>query len=269
MQSQKYALQFFVVGFFACIALIMACSEDSGVDAHTHSASDINSGLLANARLNMGPGNGLDADTVDGMEASAFLTGAHTHAGADITSGTVANARLNMGSGNGLDADTVDGQEATAFAAASHTHTPPSPILWVGGSSTGDTTTGAYVTYPLDTVTNDTSGGYFTVNAGGTITINTAGYYRISAWTNADVLSTTCNFEGRIQLNATPVFHTQNDAPMGNAGTSITHTHVMRYLGYCSSGDTLNIEYRTQYAGNNFVASGNGLSGATIEYVGP
>jgi hypothetical protein len=39
---------------------------------HVHSGSDITSGKIANARLNMGHGEGLDADTVDGMHASEF-----------------------------------------------------------------------------------------------------------------------------------------------------------------------------------------------------
>jgi hypothetical protein len=35
--------------------------------------------------LDMGSGNGLDADTVDGLEASAFATASHTHTESDIT----------------------------------------------------------------------------------------------------------------------------------------------------------------------------------------
>jgi hypothetical protein len=35
--------------------------------------------------LDMGSGNGLDADTVDGLEAAAFATASHTHVEADIT----------------------------------------------------------------------------------------------------------------------------------------------------------------------------------------
>ena len=50
----------------------------------------------------------LNADTVDGSDASAFAAASHNHAGTDITSGTISNDRLNAGSGNGLDADTVD-----------------------------------------------------------------------------------------------------------------------------------------------------------------
>jgi hypothetical protein len=44
-----------------------------------------------------GPGSGLDADTVDGNEASAFAAASHTHAASDITSGNLAWARLPSG----------------------------------------------------------------------------------------------------------------------------------------------------------------------------
>jgi len=62
-----------------------------------------------------GAGSGLDADTVDGSEASAFAAASHAHAATEITSGKLANARLNTGTGNGLDADTVDGYEAATL----------------------------------------------------------------------------------------------------------------------------------------------------------
>lgn len=130
MNSHGKSVQLIAVGFFCCIALIMACSEDDDVDSHAHSALDITSGTLANARLHMGSGNGLDADRVDGLEATAFATAAHNHDGTDIDSGTVPNARLNTGSGNGLDADTVDGLEAAAF------------VLKAGDAMTGNLTMG-------------------------------------------------------------------------------------------------------------------------------
>jgi hypothetical protein len=266
MQDQKYALQFFVVGFFVCIALVMACSEDSSVDPHTHAASDINSGLLANARLNMGTGNGIDADMVDGLEASAFATTTHGHSGADITSGKIDNARLNTGSGNGLDADLLDGQEASAFAPSSHTHTLSSPILWIGGSSTLDTTVATYVTYPLDTATHDTSGGYFTVNANGTITINTPGYYRINTWSwVSSSAGGGNNMVAHIRKNTAIVARSR----VSNGGT-FTATQTMTYLGLCSAGDTLDVQYWMQLGpGFNYNWVSNGDSGVQIEYVGP
>jgi len=115
--------------------------------AHTHSGSDITSGTVAAARIAStiardneimpavlagdGSGSTLDADTLDGMESSAFLTGAHTHSGSDITTGTVADARIAFtiardaeimgevlagdGPGSGLNADMVDGTHASGF----------------------------------------------------------------------------------------------------------------------------------------------------------
>ncbi len=72
--------------------------------------------------LNMGHGNSINADMVDGKHASNFATVSHPHSGVDITSGKISNARLNMGSGNGLDADLVDGKHAGNFATSSHNH---------------------------------------------------------------------------------------------------------------------------------------------------
>jgi len=46
---------------------------------------------------NDGAGSGLDADTLDGNQATAFATASHTHAATDITSGTIATARLGSG----------------------------------------------------------------------------------------------------------------------------------------------------------------------------
>lgn len=79
-----------------------------------------------------GASSGLDADLLDGNEATAFAAASHAHSGADITSGTVADARIdsaitrdsevmsivlaNDGSGSGLDADTVDGAHLDTLA---------------------------------------------------------------------------------------------------------------------------------------------------------
>jgi hypothetical protein len=123
--------------------------------SHAHSGDDITSGTVAEARIdasiardseimptvldNDGTGSGLDADQLDGHQASAFAGAVHNHSGQDITSGTVAEARIdasiardseivpavldNDGTGSGLDADQLDGQHASAFAGASHDHT--------------------------------------------------------------------------------------------------------------------------------------------------
>jgi hypothetical protein len=76
-----------------------------------------------NAPLKVNAGAGkvtnLDADKVDGREASSFAGASHEHAGEDITSGTVEADRVEDGSGSGLDADTLDGLDSTVLGAAS------------------------------------------------------------------------------------------------------------------------------------------------------
>ena len=73
----------------------------------------------------------LNADEVDGQDASSFAASTHTHAGEEITSGTLAEARIDDslardgevmttvqagdGSGSGLDADRLDGKDSTDF----------------------------------------------------------------------------------------------------------------------------------------------------------
>jgi microcystin-dependent protein len=112
-------------------------AHDTNAAAHANlqlSAGQITGGTLNNARLSMGSGGGIDADTVDGLHASAFATpgdvaaattthdtNAAAHANlqlsaAQLTSGTLNNARLSMGSGGGIDADLLDGLDSTAFA---------------------------------------------------------------------------------------------------------------------------------------------------------
>jgi hypothetical protein len=73
----------------------------------------------------------LNADEVDGRDATSFAASTHTHSGGDITSGTVSEARIDDsvardveilptvqagdGSGSGLDADHLDGKDSSAF----------------------------------------------------------------------------------------------------------------------------------------------------------
>lgn len=56
---------------------------------------------------------GIDADTLDGLDSTAFALVSHSHAPGDISP---------QGSGSGLDADLLDGMNATAFASVSHAH---------------------------------------------------------------------------------------------------------------------------------------------------
>ena len=73
----------------------------------------------------------LNADEVDGKDASSFAASAHAHSGEDITSGTVSEARIDDsvardgeilptvqagdGAGSGIDADEIDGIDSGAF----------------------------------------------------------------------------------------------------------------------------------------------------------
>jgi hypothetical protein len=94
----------------------------------------------------------LNADEVDGKDASSFAASTHTHSGEDITSGTISEARIggsiardgeivptvkaSDGDGSGLDADQLDGLDSTTFGIATqhnrqdleHCYTPaPNP----------------------------------------------------------------------------------------------------------------------------------------------
>ncbi len=92
--------------------------------SHNHSASDITSGTIDDARIPSGIAR-------DSEVAASYSPLGHSHSASDITSGTIDNARLNMGSGSGLDADTVDGGH---FSEGTWT-----PSLTFGGGSTGMT----------------------------------------------------------------------------------------------------------------------------------
>ncbi len=76
-----------------------------------------------------GAGSGLDADRVDGIDASGLLArSAHT--------GTQAPATISpQGSGSGLDADRLDGKDAAAFALNPHTHQCTKYMSLPGGQS--------------------------------------------------------------------------------------------------------------------------------------
>ena len=96
----------------------------------THVVIDV-LGYFSPLTLSDGPGSGIDADTVDGLHASAFAAASHAHPGEAITSGTVADAVIaasiardseilptvlaNDGSGSNLDADRLDGLSSLAF----------------------------------------------------------------------------------------------------------------------------------------------------------
>lgn len=122
-------------------------SEKLAVSSYT--AADV----LAKLLTVDGVGSGLDADLLDGNQASAFATVAHVHSANEIVNtaagniaATTVQAAINEldseklaassytaadvlaklltvdGAGSGLDADFLDGQSSAAFATASHTH---------------------------------------------------------------------------------------------------------------------------------------------------
>jgi len=75
---------------------------------------------------NMGPDSGLDADTVDGLEAEAFSLVGHTHDTSDIISGTFDDARIASSNVTQHEADlTITKSQVSDFA---HTH-PISEIV--------------------------------------------------------------------------------------------------------------------------------------------
>ncbi len=114
------------------------------VSTHTHAASAITSGTIADERIpsgiarlyqiiyqmreDDGSGSGLDADLLDGLHAASFAASSHSHGAADITGGTLDDARLPSsiardsevvpavlaadGAGSNLDADLLDGKHA-------------------------------------------------------------------------------------------------------------------------------------------------------------
>ncbi|MBI3957199.1 MAG: hypothetical protein HY328_00215, partial [Chloroflexi bacterium] len=87
-----------------------AGSLDGEEGAFYRNASNINAGTLADARIaaaitrdsevmgivtaSGGPGSGINADVLDGLDSGEFSRPGHTHSGADINSGTVAEARI-------------------------------------------------------------------------------------------------------------------------------------------------------------------------------
>ena len=142
---------------------------------HPHAGEDITSGTVAEVRIdpsvtrdsevmptvkaNDGAGSGVDADTIDGQNSSAFASSSHNHderyytepemntalsgkantthqhSGAEITSGTVEADRIEDGSGSNLNADQLDGKNSSAFGirtdhAQIHADNCDTPAIW-------------------------------------------------------------------------------------------------------------------------------------------
>jgi hypothetical protein len=95
------------------------------LNAASYTAADV----LAKIKTVDGPGSGLDADTVDGVDSGAL---GGTPSAADILT-----ALLTVdGSGSGLDADKLDGIDASGYASSTHTHT--AYVAKVGDTVTGN-----------------------------------------------------------------------------------------------------------------------------------
>ena len=109
---------------------IWSCADDAG---ETYLAG--NQLELSGTTFDVveGPGSGLDADLLDGLQGAAFALSGHVHAGEQITTGTVAEPRIAAalardaeivpavlagdGSGSTLDADFLDGVDSTSYQA--------------------------------------------------------------------------------------------------------------------------------------------------------
>jgi hypothetical protein len=229
----------------------VGCGDQQDIADHIHDAEDIASGKLDNERLNMGEGSGIDADQLDGYEASDLALADHTH--------------------DGVDADLLDGRDSSEFATADHVHRP---VLWVGGASS-QAGIGTF-TYILDQVEADTTSGHLTVDPNGTVTINTPGFYRIRAWSQAScssVLGNAGTLSQSLLKNGTQVGGSTVLHPAGVAHTTGAK-HDSTYLGLVAAGDTFTVEYICSLPGpmgDNCVAHSsvaNGASGVQIQYLG-
>lgn len=97
-------------------------------------ASDVITILLAAD----GSGSGLDADLLDGNNASAFALASHTHAAGDITSGTLAIARGGTAAGDAATARSNLGLGSIATQASSSVSISGGTITGVSISSITD-----------------------------------------------------------------------------------------------------------------------------------
>jgi len=138
-----------------------------------------------------GAGSGLDADTVDGLHASALEESAEIDAdiAAHALSPAAHHARYtnseawaavlaNDGSGSGLDADMLDGMSSANFATAAHTH--DNRYYTESESNT------RYVNVGGDTMTGtlyvDTSSSYGVYGEGNNYGVKGVGFYGVSGY---------------------------------------------------------------------------------------
>jgi len=213
------------------------CADKSPTD-HFHDAQDITTGTLDNARLNMGAGNGIDADMVDGHEASDFALVGHTH--------------------TGVDADLLDGLDSTAFAAADHVHPP---VLWVASDRCN---TGGKVEV-------DTTDGHLSVDDDGLFTVDQPGIYRIRAYaqtTCSSMWQDSCTTSQAIVKNGVEVegsfYRSAADQSQFQA------KHDSTYVGRFALGDTFAVAYECSIPDNLNNSCSGCLSpaGLQIEFLG-
>jgi hypothetical protein len=107
------------------------------LDASGYTAADV----LAKLLTVDGSGSGIDADKLDGNEATAFAL-----ASAVTAAALLAAIKTVDGSGSGLDADTLDGLDASGFASAGHTHT--AYLQKTGDTMSGDISHASAGKYP-------------------------------------------------------------------------------------------------------------------------
>lgn len=160
---------------------------------HSHGAGDITSGILDAERIpvtiarddeilsillmNDGLGSGLDADLLDGQQASAFANAVHLHSAADITSGVIADARvtdaLTVSSAGSVDAGAIKigTVAASRIDAAIARDSEILPAVLAGdGAGSGldaDTVDGKHATQLVVTSVGGLSGG--TISSGVTV----------------------------------------------------------------------------------------------------
>jgi hypothetical protein len=105
-------------------------TADLALPAATYTAADI----LTKIKTVDGPGSGLDADTLDGTQASAFVL-ASDYENADV----LAKILAVDGAGSTLDADLLDGQHGSYY------ENIPARLGYAPANRAGDTFTGACV----------------------------------------------------------------------------------------------------------------------------
>jgi hypothetical protein len=132
LATAGFALAVLGLGFLTALGVrslvVGTASADPATPNPGHSWSQIGDlpGTMWHSN-NDGPGSGLDADTVDGLQSTQIQDADDYVSNAGYAS-TAASASYAASAGN---ADTLDGQHASAFASASHTH-PSSICTWSG-----------------------------------------------------------------------------------------------------------------------------------------